>query len=142
MLPPPLTKPIQPPRNKTPQDTYISLDDPTLVYYLALGLLALRRDMLLHADAGEVGEMRGEMEGRRRRMDGVGWMDCVNARGRRQPSSSMTMTPILLFIQIDTDSSSTNTYAYHEKQLPEVVSQIKLRCPEDIAAVLHTALEV
>ena len=36
------------------QDTYLSLDDPTLIYYLALALLKLKRDILLEADMGEV----------------------------------------------------------------------------------------
>lgn len=38
------------------QDTYLSLDDPGLVYFLALGLLRLKRDLLLEADMGEVGQ--------------------------------------------------------------------------------------
>jgi hypothetical protein len=41
------------------QDTYISVDDPTLIYFLCLGLLKLKRELLLSADMGEVSKRGG-----------------------------------------------------------------------------------
>jgi hypothetical protein len=107
-----------------PQDTYLSLDDAGLVYFLALALLQLKRDTLLRSSAGEVGLHPPTLTHK--------------AHPKHLPSALMQSRTLSDLVPVPV-SVSWNVVCL---QLPERISEIRIRTAEDIATLVPLALEV